>query len=598
MAGKTLDLDSLLYKDALGCKISNFYQEWHDLRSTVVGGWLEIRNYLFATSTLTTTNNDLPWKNKTTLPKLTQIRDNLEANYYASLFPKKKWLYWEGDDEDSQNPDKVTAIEAWSQYLIERPEFKHEIRKCILDWIDTGNCFVMPVWDDRRQLGPDGILKEGFNGPLPKRISPNDIVFNPTAASFDTSPKIIREMMTIGELARDKNKIIKADTQEEIEAIFNYMLSVRKAVADGRGSWETKEGYLQVDGFGSFSDYLKSDYVEVLTFYGDIYDIYGNEFHQNRVITVVDRHRVVANKPNPTSFAQYPIFHCGWRTRQDNLWAMGPLENIVGLQYRLDHVENNKADLFDLINLPPLKITGYVSEFEWGPMEKIYLQDKDSNVELLTPDVNALSANMEIAGIIAHMEEFAGAPKEAMGFRTPGEKTAYEVQRIENASSRMFNSKTVQFEEQLIERLLNAFLELSRRHLDKTSIRVFDDELKVYAILELSSADVTGTGRIHPIAARNFAERAEKIQNLTNFYSSAVGADPAIQAHMSSIKIAEMISELLDLDDYNIVKPFIRLSEQSEGAQLAQVHEEEGAMTATQPAGLTPGDADGSFLDE
>jgi hypothetical protein len=33
------------------------------------------------------------------------------------------------------------------------------------------------------------------------------------------------------------------------------------------------------------------------------------------------------------------------------------------------------------------------------------------------------------------MEEMAGAPKEAMGFRSPGEKTKYEVQRLESAAS-------------------------------------------------------------------------------------------------------------------------------------------------------------------
>jgi Bacteriophage head to tail connecting protein len=598
MSGKVLDIDSILYPDALGCKIATFYQQWADLCQPVRSRWLEIRNYLYATTTLTTTNNDTPWKNKTTLPKLTHIRDNLDANYMASLFPKRKWLYWEGDDDKSQEASVVKAIESWTQYLIERPEFKSEIHKCVLDWIDTGNAFVMPVWDDRRQMGVDGVLKEGFNGPLPERISPNDIVFNPTASSFDTTPKIIRKIMTIGELARDKYKIIKGDSVEEIDALFNYLVELRQRVTHHTGTWETKDSYLQVDGFGTFQDYLQSDYVEILTFYGDIYDIDGNQFHQNKVITVVDRHKVIANRDNPTSFAQYPIFHCGWRTRQDNLWSMGPLDNIVGLQYRLDHVENNKADLWDLINLPPLKIRGFVQDFEWGPMEKIYLQDADSDVEMLTPDVNALNANMEIQSIITHMEEFAGSPKEAMGFRTPGEKTAYEVQRLENASSRMFNSKTTQFEEQLVERLLNAFLDLSRRHLDNSSVRIFDDELKVYDILKLSAADVAGTGRIRPIAARNFAERAEKIQNLTNFYSSAVGADPSILAHMSTIKIAEMISELLDLDDYDIVKPFIRLSEQTQGQQLAQVQEEESLMTAQTPAGINPTDSDQPFTGE
>lgn len=42
------------------------------------------------------------------------------------------------------------------------------------------------------------------------------------------------------------------------------------------------------------------------------------------------------------------IVHAGWRYRPDNLWAMGPLDNIVGMQYRIDHLENLKADAMDL----------------------------------------------------------------------------------------------------------------------------------------------------------------------------------------------------------------------------------------------------------
>jgi hypothetical protein len=41
---------------------------------------------------------------------------------------------------------------------------------------------------------------------------------------------------------------------------------------------------------------------------------------------------------------------------------MGPLDNLVGMQYRIDHLENLKADVFDLIAFPPLKIKGYVED--------------------------------------------------------------------------------------------------------------------------------------------------------------------------------------------------------------------------------------------
>src|SRR5699024_10284817 len=133
------------------------------------------------------------------------------------------------------------------------------------------------------------------------------------------------------------------------------------------------EGYL-ADGFGSMLEYLQSGYVEVLDFYGDISDEKGNLL-RNRHVVVIDRHWVIKNDPIPNWLGSAPICHVGWRKRPDNLWAMGPLDNLVGMQYRIDHLENAKADAYDLAIQPPLKIVGDVEEFEWGPSARIYCGD-------------------------------------------------------------------------------------------------------------------------------------------------------------------------------------------------------------------------------
>ncbi len=96
MAGKVLELDDLISRDQLGCSIANKWMEWNMGRQEKVGEWKELNRYLYATSTRHTTNAKLPWSNSTTLPKLTQIRDNLYANYVATLFPKRRWQNWQG----------------------------------------------------------------------------------------------------------------------------------------------------------------------------------------------------------------------------------------------------------------------------------------------------------------------------------------------------------------------------------------------------------------------------------------------------------------------------------------------------------------------
>ena len=55
---------------------------------------------------------------------------------------------------------------------------------------------------------------------------------------------------------------------------------------------------------------------------------------------------------------------------------MGPLDNLVGMQYRIDHLENLKADVFDQIAYPIIKIRGDVEDFDFEPAARIYMGEE------------------------------------------------------------------------------------------------------------------------------------------------------------------------------------------------------------------------------
>lgn len=589
---RVFDIDSAVTEDQLATRISQRYMQWEIFRQEKIKQWEELRRYVYATDTRTTTNSTLPWKNTTTIPKLCQIRDNLFSNYLASLFPKRKWLTWQGESKDANTRDKKEAITDYMKWVIDQEGFKKEIAKCVLDYIDYGNTFGSVEWVDETQVLEDK-TQVGYVGPAVKRISPLDLVFDPTAKDFTSSPKIIRTILTKGEVKELIERFSKESGKEdEYNNLWDYMKSIRAHASNFSTNTEkSKNDIYRVDGFQSYRAYLMSDYVELLTFYGDLYDEEKDEYLRNHVIVVADRHKIIHKAPNPSFFGHPPIYHVGWRIRQDNLWAMGPLDNLVGMQYRIDHVENLKADVYDLIAFPTLKIKGYVEDFKWGPFERIYTGD-DGDVDILAPPFQILQSNSEIETYESRMEEMAGSPKEAMGFRTPGEKTAYEVQRLENAAARIFANKIAQFEEQFLEPLLNAMLELARRNMSETSIRVFDDQFKTETFKDLSATDITGNGRIRPLAARHFAEKAEIVQNLNNFAQSAIGMDEGIKVHFSGIKMAELFEDLLELQDFELVQPYIRLSETADAQRLAQAHSQQVQVEAMTPGGIASDDYD------
>lgn len=88
----TLDLDTMITPDLVASQIAVKWVEWDKYRGSWIEEKKELRNYLYATDTRTTTNAKLPWCNSTTTPKLTQIYDNLKANYTAALFPNSNWM--------------------------------------------------------------------------------------------------------------------------------------------------------------------------------------------------------------------------------------------------------------------------------------------------------------------------------------------------------------------------------------------------------------------------------------------------------------------------------------------------------------------------
>jgi len=566
MANRAIEISDVMKPDGLATQIANQYQEWEMYRTSWLDTTKEVREYIFATDSRQTTNVTNAWKNSVHIPKLCQIRDNLHANYMAALFPNDRPIRWEGDDEAADAVEKRKVIEQYMENKLRMSRFRAEVSKCIIDYIDYGNAFAMVEFINEVTKDPQtGEDIQGYVGPRLVRISPLDIVFNPTVSRFEDAPKIIREIKTLAGLRSD---IETRPELEYLEGVFKRIKDTRHQFSGTTEADYTKNGAYQVDGFGSWVNYMNSDYVELLHFYGDIYNPETDTIERNRVITVVDRSYIARNQANPSWLGHAPIFHVGWRLRPDNLYAMGPLDNLVGLQYRINHLENAKSDAYDLIIHPVQKVRGFVEEYDYGPDARIYVGD-EGDVEFMRPDTTFLTADTQIAMYEAKMEEMAGAPKQAMGFRTPGEKTAYEVQVLENGSQRIFINKTSYFEEMFLEPCLNAMLESARRNMGPSDlVRVVDDQFGAVSFLNITREDITARGKIRPIGARHFARNANIIQNLTQA-AQAFGQDPAVMAHISGLKLAKTLEELLGLEKFDLVQENVRVLEQAKTQQMA-----------------------------
>lgn len=550
--------------------IAYTWNQWNTARAPKLAEWKELQSYIFATDTSTTSNSGLPWSSTVTTPKLTQIRDNLHANYYAGLFPNENWLKWQGYTVEENTKEKAKAITGFMANRFRESGGQTVISRSLLDYIDYGNAFGLSEYISRK-YEIDGDIISGYVGPRTIRVSPLDIVFNPTANSFKETPKIIRSLKSIGELyamAEDNpDNIYLKRALKSREDIFKHASMF---------GWEDIDKSAQsiADGFGSLEDYYTSNTVELLQFFGDWSDAKTGQFERRRLITIVDRKHVIQDESIPNWLGEDYITHAGWRKRPDSLWAMGPLDNLVGMQYLIDHLQNARADAISLAINPPRVIKGEVEEYEYGPNSEILLDENGEVTELGKNLSGVIQAEGEVQALEARMELYAGAPREAMGVRTAGEKTAYEVQSLENAAGRIFQEKLTQFEQEFLEPTLQNQFELSKRLMDGVEmVRIIDEKTSIELIKKITKEDLTASGKLRPVGARHFAANAQLLQNIAQTLNGPLAQ--IVGPHTSGINLAKLIEEVTNTSAYKIFGENKGVQEQQGAMQEQQAIQED-----------------------
>lgn len=558
--------------------ITGLWEEWRSAARDAYDRWKETTKYVYATSTKDTTNASNEHLHSTHIPVITQIKDNLESNYMEALFPSDDWFMFKGYDMQSSFADKRQVVESYLKTKHDLSRLSIEVQRLVADWVLYGNCFAGVTYV-QKQHEYENENPFGYVGPKVYRISPFDIVFNPLATSFEDSPKVIRTLKSLAELARDAQEDPSLGYSSDI---LELVVKSRKTALAYKDSDLDRAFNTSFEGFGSPGMYYKSGQVEILEFYGDIWDKESEQLLKNYVITVVDRRWVLRAEPLSTWTGKPHIYHCGWRTRPDNIWAMGPLDNLVGMQYMINHLENARADAFDLMLNPDRVFKGTVENIEQINGALHYFVTEQGDVRNLMPDTTVLNADFQIQNKQAQMELSAGAPREAAGHRTPGEKTAFEVSQLMNAASRVFQHKINYFSREFLEKILEAEIEVARRNLDTVDvIEIVEDEYGISEFMTITKEDITANGRLRAIGARHYARNNQLAANLSQF-SMQLAQDPLMQQHFPSEKLAKAFENVLGFGNMDLVQPYGRVAEQLELQRLSQVAQEwaqEEAMT-------------------
>lgn len=587
----TFEIRDLQQPEGLATAIAEKFVSWENSKDRWYRNAKETLENLYATSTRDIYNQNREYDNSTHIPKITQIRDMLVTYYIDAMFSLPDYVDWEAYDYDSIEVNTRNTLKAVAKQMVEDSKFDPTIRQLVEDYVDYGNCFATVVnVNEALQINGDTSTII-YNGPKAVRIDPMDIFFDPLAVSFDKAPKIIRTIKTLGELVAEAEELpdYAVEYKEALKRAIDKRLSIRQQIAAGNPEM-IKDDMCNIAGLGNWSTYYATDTVELLTFYGDLYDLENNKLHKNTRIVIMDRCSLLLEEPIKNYGFACNIFKAGWRDRKDNLWSMSPLDNIKGMQFMIDFLENKRADIFNYISNPMWMTKGDVEMPEYLYPGCHVGVDNDGDFKTISPDATALQADLYIDRYITLMEEMAGTPREAMGYRTPGEKTAFEVSQLNTAASRLFNDKTRKFEMEMLEPLLTLMLRIFMTNPTRT-VKVrnqLEDGTVLFEDVDLDT--LSANGKFVAMGSNTYTEKARMAQTVMQIYNSAIPSDPLVFNYFNPKIIAKILAYTTGLDSWkDIIKDNARTNAELDmrrNAEFAQQQLEEtqvrGLMNAQQ----------------
>lgn len=563
-------LESLEDKEQAASHILSKFLEWDSYKNPAKDRWQEVEAYRYATDT----NNDKMGGNafdhSNHIPVVGPIAQDLEAIIGQVVLPHEDWFSFKPQDRKSAHKSAKEKVLAFLKNRHKISGFNKVVRKLVSDYITYGNAFGMVEFRDETTEN-----KNGYIGPKLKRISPYDIVFDPTASSFEGTAKIIRDLISVGELVRLTQKGMLDEEQ------VSEILEDRKSSRVRSLTTHDKNQQYVPTGFTNYDAYITSGVVEILWFYGDIYDVERGLILNNRKMAAVDGKYLILDEEIETPTGRPHIFHAVWQPRPDNLWGMGPLDNIIGINYQINHRENAKNDALDKLINPDKVHLGNVEEvYDDETGVTIYLAPEGGGVQELGVNTQFFQFDLQIDRLSQIARTAARLPLDLIGFRSPGEKTFGEVQALTDGAMRGFIHKAQDFEV-FLEEVLTAELQISAENVASVIQVPGQVQEGVIPFLDIAKKDLQVSGSLIPQGAQRFNRKNQILSTLAQ-----ISASPAFQMaapHMSGKAWSKAIEELAELEGFGLVEEFAAITEQAEAMIHQQQAEQVVAGQAAQP---------------
>jgi len=158
------------------------------------------------------------------------------------------------------------------------------------------------------------------------------------------------------------------------------------------------------------------------------------------------------------------------------------------------------------------------------------------------------------------------------------------VQNLNDGAFRGFINKAMQFEEDVIEKVITAEIRVAKENFASVISVLSEDEEGIISVLQVTEDDLSSNGKLIPFGARRFARNLQQLAGLQNLTQGPLYQ--IVGRHFNTYDLARVWESLNGFESFEVIKKFAAIDEEMEAQEATMLAEQQMQQTMSQPTAM------------
>ena len=563
-----------MHKEDLASYVLSRYEIFQNARSEVEDSWLECwakylntpetEGYLKSSALKRVGDVEVNWRHRLSSGKAYEAVETVLGYLMSATFPNRDWFGVEPVVPAAVDEDNLQVARLIKKHLtnkLDESGFKSQWATFLRVLTITGTAVMAIPWrteyNNRRvrsktvdpATGEETYIAEEvaynvYDAPKLEVLSNFDVYVDPTVGDPNEGDFIRKFTKTKAELL-----------QLIDEGVYDFPKEDVLKISSDNG-WDLSNTHKHTlktfEGIDT-QPWSPSELVELIEFWGDVYDNETGECIKDQVVTLLNG-EVIAWEDNPF-WCGKPFIIGTYSKTGNSPYGFGGVQPVLGMLHELDIVTNQRLDNLELAinNMWTLRSDGVLQPEEvYTEPGRVLLVGDHGDLQPLTQQNQAWAVTYQEAGLLEQSidKSFGTGNYISSNQQRSGERvTATEVAAVREAGGNRLSTVHKHIEETaLIPFLAKLFSLVQQFTIAPVTVRVAGDGADEYNYFELEPTDLNMQVKLRPVGSDNVIERREYVQSRLEFVQSISGI-PEVAAKLNMDKFLTDLLNHWGFDD-------------------------------------------------